>query len=159
MKLWPLPILLSITCTHLISQDDSQNPEGTPDLPAAFIYDPGSGQSITNLGSSRLGETSTLRAISGSFTFEAYVKPNSIPKQNVGILKWSSDDGAEVDAGLRWLRNFKQWIVYLPGGEGDSERPPRVRDRRLEFFGPVGPEYLWRQPLSSGARCEGRRHS
>ena len=94
---------------------------GNNDVPAAFIYDPLTGNSTPNPSSSRLVEDLTIPAQKGSFTFEVFAKPDSVPGAMLDLISKTraSKSATTLAAGIRFISNAKQsyWAgaVTLPG--------------------------------------------
>ncbi|MEO1525284.1 MAG: glycosyl hydrolase family 28-related protein [Planctomycetota bacterium] len=80
------------------------------DVPAPYLYNPLAGKAAENASSANLTTRYTVQTVDGSFTFEAFLKPSSIPKKSVPILcaGLDSEPGMRCNAGLRWLSNFRQ---------------------------------------------------
>lgn len=106
---------------------DAFDSAGQSDVPAAFVYSPIAGVSAENRGSARLLQKHDMGTVEGSFTFEAYVRPDTIPNQTVPILcaGVEGEKNARCFAGLRWLSNFKQ--CYWGGGVTPEGKKNRVQ--------------------------------
>ena len=116
------PIIIAVYCIVSFStiayadRFDAFDGANQQDAPAKFVYSPIAGFSVENRGSIQLSSKHEMEMVQGSFTFEAYLRPNSVPNRVVPILCASVEGEEETRcfAGLRWLYNFKQ--CYWGGG-------------------------------------------
>ncbi|MEM6551199.1 MAG: glycosyl hydrolase family 28-related protein [Planctomycetota bacterium] len=102
-----------------LDQDDPGVGTSDPDVPAPYLYTPSTGSSEPMRRSLRLAsgdaftvavEEALAGSKKGSFTIEAYVKPDRIPNQSWRILGRGSSrsGGGTLAAGVRHLRQWKQ---------------------------------------------------